>query len=244
MRSARSQRLASTLRRAPPRKTLPTHVRAEGVAGRYVFSSRRLTTTKPVVVGASTSHGAGGKLLWGENRDWSRETLAFLSQHDLHIRHAPAALSRGPLELGPEQDVDDARRVRDHHINGHGELVLGRVVAWMGTGGGMGDLWPAPERRRSLAAASPLGNRGQPWASGWRGRQNGAASWAAVRFSRAAVPQRLTPPLVSCTAYDSAYRSKGVAKTAFRSGALRRGPGGSLQGLRGRCSAIAPSGPP
>ena len=172
------------------------------------------------------------------------KTLAVLSQHDLHIRHAPAALCGGPLELGPEQDVDDARRVRDHHINGHGELVLGRVVAWMGTGGGMGDLWPAPERRRSLAAASPLGNRGQPWASGWRGRQKGAASWAAVRFSRAAVPQRLTPPLVSCTAYDSACRSKGVAKTAFRSGALRRGPGGSLQGLRGRCFAIAPSGPP
>ena len=172
------------------------------------------------------------------------QTVAFLSQHDLHIRHAPAALAGGPLELGPEQDVDDARRVRDHHINGHGELVLGRVVAWMGTGGGMGDLWPAPERRRSLAAASPLGNRGQPWASGRRGRQKGAASWAAVRFNRAAVPQRLTPPLVSCTAYDSACRSKGVAKSAFRSGALRRGPGGSLQGLRGRCSAIAPSGPP
>jgi len=141
--------------------------------------------------------------------------VASLSQHDLHIRYAPAALGGGPLELGPEQDVDDARRVRDHHINGHGELVLGRVVAWMGTGGGMGDLWPAPERRRSLAAASPLGNRGQPWASGWRGRQKGSASWAAVRFSRAAVPQRLTPPLVSCTAYDSAYTSKGVAKRRF-----------------------------
>ena len=58
-----------------------------------------------------------------------RGALSSLSQHDLDIRHAPAPLRSGPLELGPEKDVDDARRVRDHHIDGHGEFILGRVVA-------------------------------------------------------------------------------------------------------------------
>ena len=75
-----------------------------------------------------------------------------LSQHNLDIADAPTPLRGGSLELGPEEDVYDARRVRDHHIDGHGKLILGRVVAWMGTQA-VGYLGPAPERRRILAAA-------------------------------------------------------------------------------------------
>ena len=60
-----------------------------------------------------------------------------LSQHNLDIADAPTPLRGGSLELGPEEDVYDARRVRDHHIDGHGKLILRRVVAWMGTGGGI-----------------------------------------------------------------------------------------------------------
>eukprot|EP00964_Phaeocystis_antarctica_P120175 scaffold83937_cov66-Phaeocystis_antarctica.AAC.5 len=108
-------------------------------------------------------------------------------------------------------------------------------------------------RHRSAAAAlllraqggtSPLGHKGQPWASGWRGRHKGGrmGRCAPERFDRAAVPQRLMPPLVQRRrkAVKPAFwggafgEALGVHCTACAAVALRLSPAGRREPARGR----------